>query len=187
MDTISLLALLLTLSARFSILNHHTFRLPVTIGVLVFSLLASLLVMILNLLIPSYDLQALPRSILGAINLPTALLNGALSLLLFAGATQVDVGHLRVKLASVAALSVLGTVLAIAAWYAFPLLGHAIPFAWCIVLGAILAPTDPVSVVGMLKRLGLPGPLQAVFAGECRNPLDNDDQSYYGSAAYESI
>ncbi|PAK74590.1 cation:proton antiporter [Acetobacter fabarum] len=171
MDTISLFALLLTLSAGFSILNHHTFRLPVTIGVLVFSLLASLLVMILNPLIPAYDLQALPRSVLGAINLPTALLNGALSLLLFAGATQVDVRHLRAKLASVAALSVLGTVLAvaflaIAAWYVFPLLGHAIPFTWCIVLGAILAPTDPVSVVGMLKRLGLPGPLQAVFAGE---------------------
>jgi len=101
MHTISLLALLLTLSAGFSILNHHTFRLPVTIGVLVFSLQASLLVMILNPLIPAYDLQALPRSVLGAINLPTALLNGALSLLLFAGATQVDVGHLRAKLASV--------------------------------------------------------------------------------------
>lgn len=170
MDTISLFALLLTLSAGFSILNHHTFRLPVTIGVLVFSLLASLLVMILNPLIPAYDLQALPRSVLGAINLPTALLNGALSLLLFAGATQVDVRHLRAKLASVAALSVLGTVLAvaflaIAAWYVFPLLGHAIPFTWCIVLGAILAPTDPVSVVGMLKRLGLPGPFRPFSQG----------------------
>ncbi|WP_225063004.1 cation:proton antiporter domain-containing protein, partial [Komagataeibacter rhaeticus] len=165
------LALLLTFSAGFSILNHHTLRVPVTIGVLVFSLLTSLLVMILNPLIPAYDLQALPRSVLGAINLPAALLNGALSLLLFAGAMQVNVGHLRAKLMSVTALSILGTVLAVAflavaAWCVFPFLGHAVPFTWCIVLGAILAPTDPVSVVGMLKRLGLPGPIQAVFAGE---------------------
>nr|WP_294917637.1 sodium:proton antiporter [uncultured Neokomagataea sp.] len=171
MDTISLLALLLTLSAGFSILNYHTFRLPVTIGVLVFSLLASLLVMVLNPLIPAYDLQALPRSVLGAIDFPAALLNGVLSFLLFAGAMQVDVGHLRAKCASVVALSVLGTVLAVAflavaVWAVFSLLGQAIPFVWCIVLGAILAPTDPVSVVGMLKRLGLPGPVQAVFAGE---------------------
>ncbi|GAD28215.1 antiporter of Na+/H+ NhaA/NhaP [Gluconobacter thailandicus F149-1 = NBRC 100600] len=171
MDTISLLALLLTLSAGFSILNHHTLRIPVTIGVLIFSLLTSLVVMILNPLLPAYDLQAFPRSVLGAINLPAALLNGALSLLLFAGAMQVNVGHLKAKLMSVTALSILGTVLAVAflavaAWYVFPLLGHAVPFTWCIVLGAILAPTDPVSVVGMLKRLGLPGPLQAVFAGE---------------------
>ncbi|WP_141260839.1 cation:proton antiporter [Komagataeibacter diospyri] len=171
MDTISLLALLLTLSAGFSILNHHTLRIPVTIGVLIFSLLTSLVVMILNPMLPAYDLQAFPRSMLGAINLPTTLLNGALSLLLFAGAMQVNVGHLRAKLMSVTALSILGTVLAVAflavaAWYVFPLLGHAVSFTWCIVLGAILAPTDPVSVVGMLKRLGLPGPLQAVFAGE---------------------
>ncbi|KON63193.1 Na(+)/H(+) antiporter NhaP [Komagataeibacter europaeus] len=171
MDTISLIALLLVLAAAFSILNHHTLRVPVTIGVLIFSLLTSLLVMVLNLLIPAYDLQALPRSVLGVINLPAALLNGALSLLLFAGAMQVDVGHLRAKLMSVTALSILGTVLAVAflagaAWSVFPLLGHAVPFTWCIVLGAILAPTDPVSVVGMLKRLGLPGPLQAIFAGE---------------------
>lgn len=171
MDTISLLALLLTFAAGFSIINYHTFRLPMTIGVLVLSLLASLLVMALNPLIPAYDLQALPRSVLGAINFPATLLNGALSFLLFAGAMQVDVRYLRAKFASVAALSVLGTglavaFLAIAAWYVFFLLGQAIPFSWCIVLGAILAPTDPVSVVGMLKRLGLPGPIQAIFAGE---------------------
>ena len=171
MDTISLLALLLTLSAGFSILNHHTLRIHVTIGVLIFSLLTSLMVMILNPLLPACGLQAFPRSVLGAINLPAALLNGALSLLLFAGAMQVNVGYLRAKLMSVTALSILGTILAVAflavaAWSVFPLLGHAVPFTWCIVLGAILAPTDPVSVVGMLKRLGLPGPLQAVFAGE---------------------
>lgn len=171
MDTISLIALLLTLSAGFSILNHKTLRLPVTIGVLLFSLLTSLLIMALNPLFPAYDLSAFPRSVLGAINLPEALLNGVLCLLLFAGAMQVDVGHLRSRFASVTALSILGTVwavvlLAAAVWFIFPFLGHSLPFSWCIVLGAILAPTDPVSVVGMLRRLGLPGPLQAIFAGE---------------------
>jgi CPA1 family monovalent cation:H+ antiporter len=171
MDTISLVALLLTCGAGFSILNHHLLRVPVTIGVLVFSLLVSLALMALDPLIPAYDLLAFPRSVLGAVNLPESLLNGVLCLLLFAGAMQVDVGHLRAGLASVTALSILGTVLAVvflagAAWCVFPLLGHAVPFSWCIVLGAILAPTDPVSVVGMLRRLGLPGQIQAVFAGE---------------------
>lgn len=171
MDTISLVALLLACAAGFSILNHHLLRIPVTIGVLVFSLLASLVLVVLNPLIPAYDLLAFPRSVLGAVNLPVSLLNGVLCLLLFAGAMQVDVSHLRARLASVTALSILGTVLAVvflagAAWCLFPLLGQAVPFSWCIVLGAILAPTDPVSVVGMLKRLGLPGEIQAIFAGE---------------------
>ena len=69
------------------------------------------------------------------------------------------------------ALAVLGTLLAVALfgggmWLVFPLIGRPVPFIWCVVLGAILAPTDPVSVVAMLRRIGLPAPLQAVFAGE---------------------
>ncbi|AQS87867.1 Na+/H+ antiporter [Neoasaia chiangmaiensis NBRC 101099] len=171
MDTITLIAVLLTLSTLLSMANHHTLRLPMTIGVLVFSLLLSMLVMVLNPLIPAYDLQAWPRTALRLINLPQALLNGALCFLLFAGAMQVNLAHLRARLASVAALAVLGTILSVvflaaAVWLLCSLLERPIPFSWCVVLGAILAPTDPVSVVGMLKRLGLPGPLQAVFAGE---------------------
>lgn len=171
MDTISLIALLLVLSALFSIANKRILRLPNTIGVLIFSLLTSLAIMMANPLVPAHDLRALPRSILGAINLPQSFLNGALCLLLFAGAMQVDLAHLRSRLAAVTALSILGTVLAVAllaisAWLIFPWLGTSVAFGWCIVLGAVLAPTDPVSVVGMLARLGLPKPLQAIFAGE---------------------
>ncbi|MDG6095276.1 sodium:proton antiporter [Acetobacter sp. AN02] len=171
MDTTSLIALLLTLALGFSIANHHTLKLPVTIGVLIFSLLTSLLIITLHALLPSADLLGTSRRVLSAVDLPKALLDGALALLLFAGAMQVDISHLRAKLASVTALAILGTVLAVillagAAWGIFSLAGHPVPFAWCVILGAILAPTDPVSVVGMLHRLGLPAPLQAVFAGE---------------------
>ncbi|WP_026399315.1 cation:proton antiporter [Acetobacter nitrogenifigens] len=171
MDMFSMIALLLALAAAFSIANHHTLRVPVTIGVLIFSLLTSLIVMALNPLIPAYDLQALPRSVLGAIDLPETFLNGVLSLLLFAGAMQVNLTHLRARLASATALAIVATVLAVAflavaSWLVFSLLGHASPFIWCVVLGAIIAPTDPVSVVGMLKRLGLPDTVQALFAGE---------------------
>ncbi|QDH17317.1 cation:proton antiporter [Swingsia samuiensis] len=171
MDTIDLIALLLVLSSLFAIINDRTLRLPMTIGILLFSLLTSLFILVLNPFIPAYDLQLIPRSVLGAINLPKSLLNGALSFLLFAGGMQVDLKYLKEKLASIAALSLLGTILAVAllayvTYGAFALLHHPIPLSWCIVLGAILAPTDPVSVVGMLKRLGLPAPLQAIFAGE---------------------
>jgi CPA1 family monovalent cation:H+ antiporter len=121
--------------------------------------------------IPAYDLQAISRTLLGTINLPQTLLNSVLSFLLFAGALQVDLGQLWARKLSVAALALVGTLLAVALfggsmWLVFPLLGPAVPLVWCIVLGAILAPTDPVSVVGILRRIGLPGPLQAVFAGE---------------------
>jgi monovalent cation:H+ antiporter, CPA1 family len=164
-------AILLNLSAVFGVVNHRTLRLPNTVGVLVISLLVTLVMLAADPFIPAYDLQAISRRLLGTINLPQTLLHSVLAFLLFAGALQVDLGQLWARKLSVAALALVGTLLAVALfggsmWLVFPLLGPAVPLVWCIVLGAILAPTDPVSVVGMLRRIGLPGPLQAVFAGE---------------------
>jgi CPA1 family monovalent cation:H+ antiporter len=165
------LAILLTLSAVFGVINHRTLRLPNTVSVLVISLLVSLVMLAADPFIPGYSLRALFNTLLGTVNLPHTLLDGVLSFLLFAGALQVDLSLLWARRVAVAALVLVGTLLAVglfggAMWLIFPLVGPPVSLAWCLVLGAILAPTDPVSVVGMLRRIGLPGPLQAVFAGE---------------------
>ncbi len=171
MTPLGLLALLLTLSAVFGVLNDRTLRLPNTIGVLLISLLASLAMLGIDRLLPGIGLHALSRQWIGSIDLPQALLGSALSFLLFAGALQVDLGQLLGRWKPVLALALLGTVLAIGLfgagmWLIFPWVDRPVPLVWCLVLGAILAPTDPVSVVGMLRRIGLPAPLQALFAGE---------------------
>ncbi len=171
MTPLALFALLLTLSAVFGVLNDRTLRLPTTIGVLLISLLASLAMLGIDRLVPEIGLHALSRQWLGTIDLPQALLGSALSFLLFAGALQVDLRQLLGRWKPVLALALLGTVLAIGLfgtgmWLIFPWVDRPVPLVWCLVLGAILAPTDPVSVVGMLRRIGLPAPLQALFAGE---------------------
>lgn len=171
MNSLGLFALLLTVATLLGIVNYRTLKLPLTIGILLISMVISLIVMILNPLFPGYDLQQVPQTLLGTINLPRTLLDGALSFLLFAGAMQVNLGLLVSRGKAVAALALLGTslavgLLAIPAWLIFPVFGLAVPFSWCVLLGAMLAPTDPVSVVGMLRRLGLPPALQATFAGE---------------------
>ena len=171
MTSLGLLAILLTLAAVFGVVNHRTLRLPNTIGVLVISLAASLAMLAVDPFIPAYDFRALLGTLLGSVDLPQSLLDGALSFLLFAGAVRVDLGQLLQRKLVVLTLAVLGTLVSVALLGAamslvFPLVGLAVPFAWCLVLGAILAPTDPVSVVGMLRRVGLPAPLEAVFAGE---------------------
>ena len=171
MNSLNMIAAMLTLAALLGILNARTLRLPNTIGILVFAILASLIVVAVDPWIPGYNLQALSRRILGIIDLPQTLLKGVLSLLLFAGALQVDLGELWARRMSVLALALLATLLSVgmfggAMWMVFPWIGVAMPLAWCFVLGAILAPTDPVSVVAMLRRIGLPSRIQAVFAGE---------------------
>lgn len=171
MTPLGLFGVLLTLSSVFGVINNRTLRLPPSIGVLVIALLVSLVALAIDPLIPSIDLQAASRDLLGRINFAQTLLNGALSFLLFAGALEVDLRQLWARKVTVIALALVGTVLAVAVfggamWFVFPLAGVSMPLIWCIVLGAILAPTDPVSVVAMLRRIGLPPAIQAVFAGE---------------------
>ncbi len=155
----------------FGVINGMTIRLPHTIGVLVFALGASLLLVGVSLLLPSLDLPGRSRRLLGAVDLPRVLLDGALSFLLFAGALEVDLRHLWERRVAVGVLALAGTLLAIlltaaSMWLVFRALALAVDWPWCLVLGAILAPTDPVAVAGLLRRLGLPPGLQALFAGE---------------------
>ena len=171
MSAFALFAVLVTLASLFGVLNAVTLRLPNTIGVLVCAMVASLALLLIDPFIPGAPLRGIARGVLGTIDLPRALLNGALSFLLFSGALDVDLGELWRRRISVFALALVGTVLAVVLlagtmWEVFGLMGLPVSLPWCVVLGTILAPTDPVAVVGMLRRIGLPPGLQAVFAGE---------------------
>jgi CPA1 family monovalent cation:H+ antiporter len=169
--SLAFVAILLTLAAVFGFLNIRILRLPNSIGVLVLALATSLLTVRVDPVINGVPVREVAQHLLGLVDLPAALMQGVLSLLLFAGALHVDVEQLWRLKWNVLALAVLGTLIAVVLlgggmWVVFAALGHPIDFAWCLVLGAIMAPTDPVSVTGLLRRIGLPPGLQAVFAGE---------------------
>ncbi|MFT8432555.1 MAG: cation:proton antiporter, partial [Acetobacter orientalis] len=170
MTSLGLFALVLALATLTGLFNARILRLPLTIGVLLLSLVVSAGLSVADWVLPLHTVHAL-QTLLTQIDLPTTLMEGALAFLLFAGAQGVDLGALFARKFSVLALALLGTLLAVVvfaagAWGIFTLVGLNVPLAWCVVLGAILAPTDPVSVVGMLRRLGLPAQVQALFAGE---------------------
>jgi monovalent cation:H+ antiporter, CPA1 family len=168
---LAFIAILLTLGAVFGFLNFRLLHLPNSIGVLVVALAASLVVVATNPVVEGVALRIVAQHLLETADLPAALMEGVLSFLLFAGALHVDLGQLWHRKWTVLALATLGTLIAVALlagsmWWVFAAIGHPMDLTWCVVLGAILAPTDPVSVVGLLKRIGLPPGLQAVFAGE---------------------
>ena len=168
---LAFIATLLTLAAVFGFVNRKLLHLPNTIGVLVLAMGVSLTLVLTDPVIDGVELAALAQRLLATVDLPAALMDGILSFLLFAGALHVDLGQLWGRKWTVLSLAIFGTVIAVALlggsmWLVFAAIGAPIGLAWCIVLGAILAPTDPVSVVGLLKRIGLPPGLQAVFAGE---------------------
>jgi CPA1 family monovalent cation:H+ antiporter len=170
-SSFDLLALLLALAAFFGYVNRRFLGLPLTVGLLLLGLAGAVAVIALNAAVPQLMLRPAIRHMLGQIDLPATLLNGFLSFLLFAGALEVDLGDLFARKWTILALATIGTILstgfvggALAGISAAFSLG--IPLAWCLVFGALISPTDPVAVLLVLKRVGIPRELQAIIAGE---------------------
>ena len=162
-------AVLLVLAALFSWLNHRFIRLPPSIALLLFSLATSLAVVALGRL--GFDSQRLAQEVLDKVQLDQALLNGMLSFLLFAGALQVDLGELAERKWAVGFLASLGVVVStalvgFAMWVLFAALGQGIPLVWCLLFGALISPTDPISVLAILKSARVEKSLEMKMAGE---------------------
>ncbi len=164
-------AILMVLTAAFGYLNQKYLGLPRTIGLMMFGAIAALLVLTIDHFLPASELGTIVRGFLVRVDFQTTLLNGLLSFLLFAGALHVDLDAMRGEKWHVLALSVAGVLIStVLVGFAFRMLvllaGLDVPLLWCLVFGALISPTDPVAVLGVLKRSGLPANLQAIVGGE---------------------
>ena len=161
----------LVLTALLAYLNHRFIGLPITIGVMVSALLMSLGLVALDALGIASGLRKYEESLLRSIDFSTVLIQGMLSLLLFAGALHVDLTELKAYRWQVGVLAVISTVLSTVAvgygtWIALPWVGLHLPLIYCLLFGALISPTDPIAVMGILKTAGAPKNLELVIAGE---------------------
>ena len=161
----------LVVTALLAYLNHRFVGLPTTIGVMVISLGLSLAIVALDALGIAGSLLAYERSLLRSIDFSDVLLEGMLSLLLFAGALHVDLSELKTYRWQIAGLALVGTLASTAVvgggmWFALPLIGIELPLLYCLLFGALISPTDPIAVMGILKSAGAPKNLELVIAGE---------------------
>lgn len=144
---------------------------PTTIGVMAAALALSLGLIGLDALGVAHGLREYEESLLLSIDFTDVLMQGMLSLLLFAGALHVDLSELKAYRWPVAALAVFGTMLSTLAvgygmWLMLPLAGLHLPFMHCLLFGALISPTDPIAVMGILKSAGAPKELELLIAGE---------------------
>lgn len=168
MTTLELIAVLLLLSAILGTINYRYLHMPRAIGVMAGALVLSIIIIFVDRSVSSVELRQWWDNLVVTTNMPLVFLNGLLALMLFAGSLHVDIDRLTERKWAVLSLATLGVALAtvafgIAIWFVFD---QAVPLPWCFVLGALLAPTDPIAVMGILQTSGLPPGLLAVFAGE---------------------
>ncbi len=169
MNPFDILAILLTLAAVFSWINHRWLGLPTTIGLMMISLVMSL---VLLAPVPGTDgLEGHVQAMLDELDLGQTLLHGVLSFLLFAGALHVrlhDLARQKWVIGTLASASVVGSTLLVGggAYLLFGWLGLVIPLFYCLLLGALISPTDPIAVMGILKSAGAPKSLETQIVGE---------------------
>lgn len=169
-STFDFAALLFLMAAVIGVANERTLRLPHPIALLIGGLALSFLLVAVSDLLP-VDLGHRARLRLGHADLPGVLLDGVLALLLFGACLHVDLAALRRRATPVLALATVGVALATALFGLgifglFHLFGLGVPLVWCLVLGAILAPTDAVAVDQLLARVAMPAELRTLISGE---------------------
>ena len=171
MPTLQIASVFLVLTALLAYVNYRFIGLPTTIGVMATSLVLSLLLLGADTLGFLQDVRAYEVSLLSSIDFSDVLMQGMLSLLLFAGALHVDLSALRQYRWQIGVLAVVGTLLStavvgLAMWWVLPWLGITIPLIYCLLFGALISPTDPIAVMGILKSSNAPKNLELVITGE---------------------
>jgi CPA1 family monovalent cation:H+ antiporter len=175
MSFLQITSALIVLAGTFAAINAIFFRLPSAIGILIVSLLASLGLLGLDALWPDLHLTAELQRMVVAFDFSDALLEGMLGLLLFAGALHVKFSDLKAHWGIVMLMATMGVCLStLVAGIGFSWITGA-PLLIALVFGALISPTDPVAVLGVLRAAKLPKSLETKIAGES---LFNDGGGY---------
>ncbi len=169
MDYFCITTILVFLAAAFGYINVRFLKLPNTIGLMLITILFTLGVFGLSY----FDATLLnaEKYIITQIDFRSVLLDIMLSFLLFAGALHTNFEQLKVQRWPVLVFATLGVLVStflvgIVMYYVLMLTGLEVNFIYCLLFGALISPTDPIAVLGILKKAGVPKKLEVKIVGE---------------------
>ena len=170
MDLLGTASLLMTVAALFAYFNYRFIRLPTTIGIMVISLVFSISMVLLSKTGVTFGVEYTEK-LLSGVDFDATLMEGMLSFLLFAGALHINLNELKDKAWVVGVLASIGVItstflVGIAAYFLLGLFGLEMPFIYCLLFGSLIAPTDPVAVLAILKTANASKSLETKIAGE---------------------
>lgn len=169
MSIFSVITILTVLSAVFAFINTKFLKLPFTIGLMIIAICFTLVITIAGSFNP-YILEE-ANLIIDSVDFETALLDIMLSFLLFAGALHTKIEGLKKNRLPIALFATMGILISTfivgtLMYYIVLALGHQIDFIYCLLFGALISPTDPIAVLGILKDANAPKKLETKIVGE---------------------
>ena len=169
MPAFDIIAVLLVLAAVFGYVNFRYIKLPTTIGLMLLGLIFSLLLIAAGKFSPAITETA--SEFVAGIEFDEALLGIMLSYLLFAGALHVNLDDLANQRKIIAILATVGVIFSTfvtgsGCWLLLKILGINLDYIYCLLFGALISPTDPVAVLGILKKADAPKSLETKITGE---------------------
>lgn len=169
MQVYNLITIIIVLTAVFAYINFRFLKLPGAIGIMIISIIASLTIIVIGVF--NNDFFRKTTDLISTIDFHTALMKVMLSFLLFAGAIHININKLKKEASAIIAFSTIGILLStfivggllfvVSNW-----LGISINFIYCLLFGALISPTDPVAVLGILKQAKIPSTLETKISGE---------------------
>lgn len=170
MNIFDVVAVFVSLAAVLAYLNFKLLKLPMTIGIMLLSLVGSLILVLWDAFVPGV-LQSEAKAVVETVDFNQTLMHGMLSFLLFAGALHVNLADLKRQGVLIAVLATVGTVAstflnAFLTYWILNLVGVSLPFIYCLLFGALISPTDPIAVIGILRSAGAPKTLETKIVGE---------------------
>ncbi len=169
MDLFTLLTIVIVLAALLGYFNVRYLQLPSTIGLMVAAILLSFSVYLLGSVFPS--LIHYEKQLIEQIDFHDLLMKGMLSFLLFAGGLHTDFNRIRTLRWPILTFATLGTLVStflvgFLIYGILSVLGIPMDLMYCLLFGALISPTDPIAVLGILKKAGIPPNLEAKITGE---------------------
>ena len=169
MEYFAIASILVVLSALFGYINVRFIKLPSAIGLMVVTIIFTLIVLGISFFDDTF--LELEKDLITNVDFKTVVLDIMLSFLLFAGALHTDFKQLRANRKPIIAFATLGTVLSVCisgtfTYYLLQFLGFEVAYIYCLLFGALISPTDPIAVLGIMKKVGAPKNLEIKIVGE---------------------
>ncbi len=169
MSLFAIASILIVISALFGYLNVRFLKLPTTIGLMVITIVFTLLVLLTSLF--NDTLLEQEKLFISQIDFQTVLLDVMLSFLLFAGALHTNFQQLKVQRKPILTFATFSTItstflVGVLSYYLLKMVNLDVDFIYCLLFGALISPTDPIAVLGILKQVGAPKKLETKIVGE---------------------